>query len=127
MATSRKAAIEANKATTEILVQQLSNGTQGAKIVAAHKLRLLAKTRKENRACIAESNYGGSRVLGLVVEVLRFGITTEARKNAAATLFSLSTVHEYKKRISVEDGAVKALEKLLSEGSSREKKDAITT
>ncbi|KAF6150205.1 hypothetical protein GIB67_023160 [Kingdonia uniflora] len=55
MASSSKAAIEANKATTEILVQQLSNGTQGAKTVTARELHLLAKTGKENRACIAEA------------------------------------------------------------------------
>ncbi|KAF6152875.1 hypothetical protein GIB67_011346 [Kingdonia uniflora] len=136
MATSSKAAIEANKATTEILVQQLSNGTQGAKTVVARELRLLAKNGKENRACITEAgairllrdlpssqnplaqenslNYGGSRVLGLVIEVLRFRITTEARENVATTLFSLSAIHEYNKRISAEDGAVEALAKLLS-------------
>ncbi|GLU22815.1 hypothetical protein SLE2022_388610 [Rubroshorea leprosula] len=43
-----KAAIQANKATASLLVQQLANGSQGAK--TAREIRLLAKTGKENRA-----------------------------------------------------------------------------
>lgn len=61
-----------------------------------------------------------------IVEVLRFGHTTEARENAAATLFSLSAVHDYKKRIADEQGAVEALAGLLREGTPRGKKDAVT-
>lgn len=64
--------------------------------------------------------------LTLVVGVLIFGHTTEARENAAATLFSLSAVHDYKKQIAKEDGAVEALAGLLREGSPRGKKDAVT-
>ncbi|KAF9621821.1 hypothetical protein IFM89_028409 [Coptis chinensis] len=162
-AASTKAAIEANRATAELLIHQLSNGSQGAKTVAARELRLLAKTGKENRACIAEAgaipllhkllpspnpiaqensvtailnlsihDKNKSRImeeagcLGAIVEVLRFGLTTEAKENAAATLFSLSAVHDYKKRISDEKGAVEALVELLKEGSLRGKKDAVT-
>lgn len=61
-----------------------------------------------------------------IVDVLRFGHTTEARENAAATLFSLSAVHDYKKRIADENGAVEALANLLRDGTPRGKKDAIT-
>ena len=64
--------------------------------------------------------------LGSIVEVLRFGHTTEARENAAATLFSLSAVHDYKKRIADNVGAVEALAWLLQEGTQRGKKDAVT-
>lgn len=163
VAASSKAAIKANKATAELLIQQLSNGSQGAKAIAAQELRLLAKTGKENRACIAEAgaipllrnllpspnpiaqensvtailnlsihDKNKSRImeetgcLGAIVEVLRFGLTTEAKENAAATLFSLSAVHDYKKRISDENGAVEALVGLLKGGSPRGKKDAVT-
>ncbi|CAI0475718.1 unnamed protein product [Linum tenue] len=66
------------------------------------------------------------RCLGSIVEVLRFGLTTEARENAAATLFSLSAVHDYKKKIADEDGAVEALSRLLRDGTPRGKKDAVT-
>lgn len=64
--------------------------------------------------------------LGYVVQVLRFGHTTEARENAAATLFSLSSVHEYKRRIADESKALEALAGLLREGTPRGKKDAVT-
>ncbi|XP_010248377.1 PREDICTED: U-box domain-containing protein 17-like [Nelumbo nucifera] len=163
MPTSTKAAIVANRATAERLIQQLSNGSQGAKTVAARELRLLAKTGKENRTFIAEvgaipllrqllsspdpvaqensvtailnlsiHDKNKSRImeeegcLKSIVEVLRFGHTTEARENAAATLFSLSAVHDYKKRITSEEGAVESLAGLLREGSLRGKKDAVT-
>ncbi|XP_021750435.1 U-box domain-containing protein 17-like [Chenopodium quinoa] len=64
--------------------------------------------------------------LNSIVDVLRFGQTTEARENAAATLFSLSAVHSYKKRIADENGAVEALANLLRDGTPRGKKDAVT-
>ncbi|XP_021772323.1 U-box domain-containing protein 17-like [Chenopodium quinoa] len=64
--------------------------------------------------------------LNSIVDVLRFGQTTEARENAAATLFSLSAVHNYKKRIADESGAVEALAYLLRDGTPRGKKDAVT-
>lgn len=64
--------------------------------------------------------------LGAIVGVLRFGHTTESRENAAATLFSLSAVHDYKKQIAEEDGAVEALAEMLIQGTSRGKKDAVT-
>jgi len=64
--------------------------------------------------------------LGSIVDVLRFGHTTEAKENAAATLFSLSAVHDYKKIIAGEIGAVEALAGLLQEGTPRGKKDAVT-
>ncbi|CAK7350371.1 unnamed protein product [Dovyalis caffra] len=158
-----KAAIEANRATSTLLIHQLANGSQGAKTVAARGIRLLAKTGKENRAFIAEAgaiphlcellsstnsvaqensvtamlnlsiyDKNKSRImdekgcLGSIVEVLRFGLTTEARENAAATLFSLSAVHDYKKRIADEEGAVEALAVLLRVGTPRGKKDAVT-
>ncbi|KAL6206746.1 hypothetical protein ACLB2K_023993 [Fragaria x ananassa] len=64
--------------------------------------------------------------LGSIVDVLRFGHTTEARENAAATLFSVSAVHDYKKRIADEEGAIEALAGLLLHGTQRGKKDAVT-
>ncbi|KAE7996374.1 hypothetical protein FH972_001105 [Carpinus fangiana] len=158
-----RGAVEATRATATLLIQQLANGSQRAKTVAAREIRLLAKTGKENRAFIAEAgaiphlrkllssvnpvaqensvtamlnlsiyDKNKSRImdeegcLGLIVEVLRFGHTTEARENAAATLFSLSAVHDYKKRIADEEGAVEALAGLLREGTPRGKKDAVT-
>ncbi|XP_051126022.1 U-box domain-containing protein 17-like [Andrographis paniculata] len=158
-----KGAAEANKATVNLLVEELANGTTRAKAVAAREIRMLAKMGMENRACIGEAgaipllgqlllsedidaqensvtamlnlsiyDKNKSRIiqaeacLGAIVTVLRRGHTTEARENAAATLFSLSAVHDYKRRIAWEDGAVEALAGLLSNGTSRGKKDAVT-
>ncbi|XP_044461967.1 U-box domain-containing protein 17-like [Mangifera indica] len=158
-----KAAIEANKATAELLIEQLAYGLQAAKTMAAREIRLLAKTGKENRAFIAQAgaiphlhkllsshdpvaqensvtamlnlsiyDKNKSRImdeegcLASIVEVLRFGLTTEARENAAATLFSLSAVHDYKKIIADESGAAEALARLLRVGTPRGKKDAVT-
>ncbi|XP_047309966.1 U-box domain-containing protein 17-like [Impatiens glandulifera] len=64
--------------------------------------------------------------LGPIINVLRFGHTTEARENAATTLFSLSAVHHFKKMITEEDGAVEALCRLMRYGTPRGKKDAVT-
>ncbi|PSS29035.1 U-box domain-containing protein [Actinidia chinensis var. chinensis] len=162
-ASASKAAVEANKATVALLIQQLASGSEGAKAIAALEIRLLAKTGRENRAYIAEAgaiphlnalllssnvvaqensvtamlnlsiyDKNKSRImdeegcLGCIVQVLRFGYTTEARENAAATLFSLSAVHNYKKKIADEEGTVEALAGLLREGTPRGKKDAVT-
>ncbi|CAL0334708.1 unnamed protein product [Lupinus luteus] len=158
-----KAAIEANKATATLLIQQLANGSQAGQTLAAREIRFLAKTGKQNRALIAEAgaipylrnlllspnhvaqensvtallnlsifDKNKSQImdeegcLQSIVDVLRFGHTTEARENAAATLFSLSAVHDYKKRIADKMGAVEALTGLLQEGTARGKKDAVT-
>ncbi|XP_047947143.1 U-box domain-containing protein 17-like [Salvia hispanica] len=64
--------------------------------------------------------------LAAIVEVLRYGHTVEARENAAATLFSLSAVHDYKKAIAQQEWAIEALAGLLREGTERGKKDAVT-
>ncbi|KAL2494004.1 U-box domain-containing protein 17 [Forsythia ovata] len=50
--------------------------------------------------------------LGSKARVLRFEYTIKARKNVAAILFNFFVVHEYKKRIAEEDGAVEALSTL---------------
>ncbi|XP_068470188.1 U-box domain-containing protein 17-like [Phaseolus vulgaris] len=157
-----KASLEANRETAMLLIQQLADGSQVAKTVAAREIRLLAKNGKENRAFIAQAgaiphlrnllsspNFVAQEnsvtallnlsifernksmimeegCLGSIVEVLQFGHTTEARENAAATLFSLSAVHEYKKRIADNVGAVEALAWLLLQGTQRGKKDAVT-
>ncbi|KAL6542761.1 hypothetical protein OROHE_010281 [Orobanche hederae] len=64
--------------------------------------------------------------LSATVGVVRNGLTTEARENAAATLFSLSAVHDFKKRIAREEWAIEALSGLLRDGTPRGKKDAVT-
>ncbi|KAL7142564.1 hypothetical protein ABFS83_08G131800 [Erythranthe nasuta] len=158
-----RAAAEATKATSSLLIEQLANGTEKAKTVAAMEIRYLAKTGRKNRACIAEGGaipllekllsssdcfaqensitailnlsiydknkgviMGVEGCLRAIVWVLRNGLTVEARENAAATLFSLSAVHDFKKQIAEEDYAIEALASLLRNGTPRGKKDAVT-
>ncbi|KAL3576288.1 hypothetical protein D5086_021571 [Populus alba] len=92
-----KAAIEANRATATLLIHKLASGSQRAQTVAARGIRLLAKTGRENRAFIAEA--------GAIPHL---------------------PVHDYKKRIADEEGAVEALAGLLRAGTPRGKKDAVT-
>ncbi|KAH0471018.1 hypothetical protein IEQ34_000741 [Dendrobium chrysotoxum] len=49
-----RAAFFANKKTAEILLGKLALGSESEKAVASLEISLLAKTGKENRACIAE-------------------------------------------------------------------------
>lgn len=160
MSSSCKSAVEANRATARLIVKALESGVCNEICIAVRELRQLAKTGKENRACIAEAGAipllqkllessncliqensitallnlsiaetNKGRIIGCltsITNVLVHGHSPEVKENAAATLFSLSSVHEYKKRISDEPGAVYALARLLSDGSLRGKKDAVT-
>ncbi|KAG7573571.1 Armadillo [Arabidopsis suecica] len=86
-------------------------------VTAMHNLSVC----EENRSLIMEEN----DCLESIVSVLASGLTLEARGNAAATLYSLSTVHEYKKRIANVDGCIKSLASLSRNGKPRGKKDAL--
>eukprot|EP00249_Psilotum_nudum_P016109 c25661_g1_i1 orf=536-2569(+) len=77
------------------------------------------------------SIYEGNKVLIMesgalesIVRVLISGSGTEARENAAATLFSLSSINEYKDVIGSQPGAILGLVQLLHHGSPRGKRDA---
>ncbi|EOA28909.1 hypothetical protein CARUB_v10025155mg [Capsella rubella] len=75
----------------------------------------------ENKSLIMEEN----DCLEPIVSVLTSGLTLEARGNAAATLYCLSTVHGYKKRIANADGCIESLALLSQSGKPRGRKDAI--
>lgn len=67
-----------------------------------------------------------TEVLDLVIEVLKSGLTMEARENAAALLFSLSSNDEVKVQIGSKSEAIPSLVTLLQEGSvHRGKRDAV--
>lgn len=61
-----------------------------------------------------------------IIDVLQTGKTAEARENAAAAIFSLSMIDDYKAVIGAHTRAVPALVRLLSEGTAVGKKDAVT-
>ncbi|KAG8377113.1 hypothetical protein BUALT_Bualt09G0134700 [Buddleja alternifolia] len=64
-------------------------------------------------------------VLNGVIEVLRSGATWEAKGNAAATIFSLTGVHAYRKKLGKKTRVVKALLDLARMGPTNSKRDAM--
>lgn len=74
-----------------------------------------------NKARIMEAD----GAVSAVVEVLRSGATWEAKGNAAATLFSLSGVHAYRRKLGRKARVVKGLVDLAKEGPREAKRDAL--
>lgn len=74
-----------------------------------------------NKTRIAETD----GALNGVIEVLRSGATWESKGNAAATIFSLSSVHSYAKRLGRKTSVVKGLMDLVSDGPINCKRDAL--
>lgn len=60
-----------------------------------------------------------------VIEVLRSGATWEAKGNAAATIFSLSSVHEYRKKLGRKTRVIRGLMDLAKDGPTSAKRDAL--
>ncbi|KAL5699648.1 hypothetical protein ACHQM5_030523 [Ranunculus cassubicifolius] len=60
-----------------------------------------------------------------IVEVLTSGLKTESRQLAAAALFYLSSVEEYRKLIGEKEEAIDALVGLIKDGTPRGKKNAV--
>ncbi|XP_048494835.1 U-box domain-containing protein 1 [Beta vulgaris subsp. vulgaris] len=61
-----------------------------------------------------------------LIEVLENGKTIKARENAAATISSLSIVDYYKEDIGAQSSAIAALTRLLREGTTTGKRDAVS-
>ncbi|KAI3742785.1 hypothetical protein L1987_60481 [Smallanthus sonchifolius] len=64
-------------------------------------------------------------VLNGVIEVLRTGVTWEAKGNAAATIFSLTGVHAYRKKLGRKTRVIKGLMELAKDGPISSKRDAL--
>lgn len=64
-------------------------------------------------------------VLNGVIEVLRSGASWEAKGNAAATIFSLTGVHGYRKKLGRKTRVVRALLDLAREGPTNPRRDAM--
>ncbi|XP_010271953.1 PREDICTED: U-box domain-containing protein 19-like [Nelumbo nucifera] len=63
--------------------------------------------------------------LGLILDVLRRGIAIDSRQMAAATLFYLASVEEYRKLIGEMPNAISSLVELMRIGTVRGKKNAV--
>ncbi|KAJ3707532.1 hypothetical protein LUZ61_011237 [Rhynchospora tenuis] len=62
--------------------------------------------------------------LGLIIDIIKYGLKVEAKQNAAAVLFYLSSVEEYRVEIGKISEAVPTLVELLRNGMYRGKKNA---
>ncbi|CAK9152642.1 unnamed protein product [Ilex paraguariensis] len=116
-ASASKAAVEANKATAGLLIQQLANGTQSAKTIAAREIRLLAKTGKENRAYIAEAG-----AVPLLKELLS-SPNTVAQENSVTAMLNLSIYEKNKSRIMDEVGCLGSIVGVLRFGHTTEARE----
>ncbi|KAL8504937.1 hypothetical protein ACS0TY_016221 [Phlomoides rotata] len=76
---------------------------------------------ERNKAKIMETD----GVVNGIIDVLRSGATWEAKGNAAAAIFSLTSVHVYRKKIGKKTRVVKALLDLARNGPINPKKDAM--
>lgn len=105
-----RSAVEANRATARLLVEQLSWGPEDAKTVAARELRLLAKNGKENRACIAEAG---------AIPLLRRLLSSQnavAQENSVTAILNLSIHDKNKSRIMEETGCLRSIVEVLRHG-----------
>ncbi|KAJ7953636.1 RING-type E3 ubiquitin transferase, partial [Quillaja saponaria] len=66
-----------------------------------------------------------NRGLELIVDVLKKGMKVEARQHAAATLFYLASIEEYRRLIGETTEAIPALIELIKDGTDRAKKNAL--
>ncbi|KAF5736262.1 Plant U-box 17 [Tripterygium wilfordii] len=112
-----RAALEANRATTKLLIQQLADGSLGAKTVAAQEIRLLAKTGKENRAFIAEA--------GAIPHLLKLLSSQNpvAQENSVTAMLNLSIYEKNKIRIIDEEGCLASIVKVLLFGHTTDARE----
>ncbi|XP_057429317.1 U-box domain-containing protein 17 [Lotus japonicus] len=112
-----KAALEANKATAALLIQQLANGSQFGKTIAAREIRFLAKTGRENRAFIAEAG---------AIPYLRNLLSSHnavAQENSVTALLNLSIFDKNKSRIMDEEGCLGSIVDVLRFGHTTEARE----
>ncbi|KAL6574123.1 U-box domain-containing protein 17 [Orobanche hederae] len=109
-----KAVTEATKATARLLVEQLKNGSPRAKTVSAWEIRLLAKTGKTNRACIAEA--GAIPLL----KTLLSSPDALAQENSVTAMLNLSIYDKNKNRIMEMDGCLTSIVEVLTNGRTTE-------
>lgn len=116
-ASPSRAALEANRATAELLIEQLACGSQGAKTVAAREIRLLAKTGKENRAFIAKAG---------AIPHLRELLSSDnpvAQENSVTAMLNLSIYDKNKSRIMEEEGCLGSIVQVLRLGLTTEARE----
>ncbi|XP_044492202.1 U-box domain-containing protein 18-like [Mangifera indica] len=101
------------------LLNLLSSKDSSTQENAIAALLNLSKHHK-SKSIIVEN--GG---LELIIDVLKKGLKVEARNHAAATLFYIASIEEYRKLIGVNPEAIPALVEMVRNGSNRGKKNAL--
>nr|XP_043621621.1 U-box domain-containing protein 17 [Erigeron canadensis] len=116
-APASRAAVEANKATVRLLIQQFENGSDCGKTIAAREIRLLAKTGRENRGFIAES--------GVIphLKSLLSSRSAVAQENAVTAILNLSIYEKNKTLIMDEEGCLRSIVSVLRFGQTIEAKE----
>jgi len=114
---SSKAAVEADHATANILIQQLATGSVNGQAVAAQEIRLLAKTGKENRAFIAEA--------GAIPYLKKLLSSKNAvgQENSVTAMLNLSIYGKNKSRIMEEEGCLESIVNVLRFGHTNEARE----
>lgn len=116
-ASACRAASFANHKTAEILLRMLAVGSESEKTVAALEIRLLAKTGKENRACIAE--------LGAIpfLEKLLNSPNPSTQENSVTAILNLSILEKNKMRIMELNGCLSSVVAVLINGLTIEARE----
>ncbi|KAL4585749.1 hypothetical protein LXL04_010374 [Taraxacum kok-saghyz] len=116
-APATRAALEANKATIQLLIQELRHGTVSGKGMAAREIRYLAKTGRENRAFIAKS--------GAIphLKSLLFSQSVVAQENAVTAMLNLSIYDNNKSLIIEEFGCLRSIVHVLRYGHTVESRE----
>ncbi|GFZ17482.1 plant U-box 13 [Actinidia rufa] len=108
-----------NAGTIPPLLNLLDSSDPTSQVNAISALLKLSKHDSGKKAIVEN---GG---LKPILTVLKSGLNLEARQISAATIFYLSSVHEYRKLIGATPGAIPALVELIKEGTSCGKKNAV--
>ncbi|ONK81960.1 uncharacterized protein A4U43_C01F34680 [Asparagus officinalis] len=116
-ASSSRAAIEANRATSGILVGKLVNGSEDEITTIVKELRLLAKNGDVNRACIGEQG-----AIPLLQKLLSSS-NPKIQENSVTAMLNLSILDKNKTIIMEEEGCLRSVIGVLRNASTMEARE----
>ncbi|KAJ7943626.1 RING-type E3 ubiquitin transferase [Quillaja saponaria] len=130
------AAKEAMKMLASFLAYRLETGSREERNEVAYEVRLLSKTNIYYRSCLVEagciqhllkllSSKDSSTQENSIASLLNLSKHCKSRTHAAATLFYLASIEEYRRLIGETTEAIPALIKLIKGGTNGAKKNAL--
>ncbi|KAH7570263.1 hypothetical protein JRO89_XS05G0078500 [Xanthoceras sorbifolium] len=78
-----------------------------------------------SKHCKSKSMIVENGGLDLIIDVLKKGLKAESRQHAAATLYYVASIEEYRKLIGENPEAIPALVEMIRDGTDRSKKNAL--